>query len=126
MLEYLQSELGLAYRTRLTRHALGTYLDPPDGRSTKRAVEGMERELMGSTGDDGKGEQLFYKLANLDDRIKNADQVSQACEKVTVRLCLRLFVKALIRQYLTVDIQQFSSKLAEIYSNIAKPVLDVM
>lgn len=24
---------------------------------------------------DDKGEQLFYKLANLDDRIKNADQV---------------------------------------------------
>ena len=24
------------------------------------------------------------------------------------------------------DIQQFSNKLAEIYSNIAKPVLDVM
>jgi hypothetical protein len=24
---------------------------------------------------DNKGEQLFYKLANLDDRIKNADQV---------------------------------------------------
>ncbi|KAK1927880.1 ABC transporter transmembrane region 2-domain-containing protein [Papiliotrema laurentii] len=82
MLEYLQSELGLAYRTRLTRHALGTYLDPV----TK----------------DAKGEQLFYKLANLDDRIKNADQ------------------------YLTVDIQQFSNKLAEIYSNIAKPVLDVI
>jgi hypothetical protein len=32
----------------------------------------------------------------------------------------------LTRQYLTVDIQQFSNKLAEIYSNIAKPVLDVM
>lgn len=55
MLEYLQSELGLAYRTRLTKHALGTYLDQPD--------EGEE--------------QLFYKLANLDDRIKNADQVSE-------------------------------------------------
>jgi len=62
------------------------YLDPPQAE-----VEG-----------DAKGEQLFYKLANLDDRVKNADQ------------------------YLTVDIQQFSNKLAEIYSNIAKPVLDVM
>lgn len=71
---------------RLTQHALGMYLDPPPGQK-----EG-----------DAKGEQLFYKLANLDDRIKNADQ------------------------YLTVDIQQFSNKLAEIYSNIAKPVLDVM
>ncbi|EIW72866.1 hypothetical protein TREMEDRAFT_67105 [Tremella mesenterica DSM 1558] len=84
MLEYLQSELGLAYRTRLTKHALQTYLDPFPN------TEGAE------------GEQLFYKLANLDDRVKNADQ------------------------YLTVDIQQFSNKLAEIYSNIAKPVLDVI
>lgn len=69
MLEYLQSELGLAYRTRLTKHALGTYLDPPD-----RAL--LEKGGVGRTGDDGKGEQLFYKLANLDDRIKNADQAS--------------------------------------------------
>ncbi|RSH92711.1 hypothetical protein EHS25_008157 [Saitozyma podzolica] len=89
MLEYLQSELALAYRTRLTKHALGMYLDPPPPGSED------------STGD-SKGEQLFYKVANLDDRIKNADQ------------------------YLTVDIQQFSTKLAEIYSNIAKPVLDVI
>lgn len=29
----------------------------------------------------------------------------------------------MLSQYLTVDIQQFSNKLAEIYSNIAKPVL---
>jgi len=101
MLEYLQSELSLAYRTRsahpfnpltrahgsLTKHALNMYLDAP---------------ASGADSDAAKGEQLFYKLANLDDRIKNADQ------------------------YLTVDIQQFSTKLAEIYSNIAKPVLDVM
>ena len=66
---------------------------------------------------DNRGEQLFYKLANLDDRIKNADQVSY--------LVLRLSSRADV-QYLTVDIQQFSNKLAEIYSNIAKPVLDVM
>lgn len=44
---------------RLTKHALGTYLDPVDGNGEV----------------DVKGEQLFYKLANLDDRIKNADQV---------------------------------------------------
>jgi ATP-binding cassette subfamily D (ALD) long-chain fatty acid import protein len=65
----------------LTQEVLGTYLD---------------------ANADGSGGQLFYKMANLDDRIKNADQ------------------------YMTVDIQQFSNKLAEIYSNIAKPVLDVM
>ncbi|ORY24671.1 ABC transporter transmembrane region 2-domain-containing protein [Naematelia encephala] len=92
MLEYLQSELALAYRTRLTKHALGTYLDPPEGITGEK----------GSEAENATGEQLFYKLANLDDRIKNADQ------------------------YLTVDIQLFSNKLAEIYSNIAKPVLDVI
>lgn len=72
--------------SRLTKHALTMYLDPPE---------------LESSGDND-GQQLFYKLANLDDRIKNADQ------------------------YLAEDIQQLSRKLAEIYSNIAKPVLDVM
>ncbi|XAO23293.1 hypothetical protein I312_102071 [Cryptococcus bacillisporus CA1280] len=86
MLEYLQSELALAYRTRLTKHASTMYLDPPEVESSG----------------DNDGQQLFYKLANLDDRIKNADQ------------------------YLAEDIQQLSRKLAEIYSNIAKPVLDVI
>jgi ATP-binding cassette subfamily D (ALD) long-chain fatty acid import protein len=75
MLEYLQSELGLAYRTRLTKHALGTYLDPPA--SGMHQLELGEKDGVGRTGDDGKGEQLFYKLANLDDRIKNADQVGE-------------------------------------------------
>lgn len=60
----------------------------------------MKQYLDSSGG--GDDEKLYYKLANLDDRIKNADQ------------------------YMTVDIQQFSNKLAEIYSNIAKPVLDVI
>lgn len=68
--------------SRLSKHILTQYLTSEDGE-----------------GDDTK---LYYKLSNLDDRIKNADQ------------------------YMTVDIQQFSNKLAEIYSNIAKPVLDVI
>jgi ATP-binding cassette subfamily D (ALD) long-chain fatty acid import protein len=41
-------------------------------------------------------------LANLDDRIKNPDQV------------------------ITVDIQRFSNHLAAIYSNLAKPILDMI
>ncbi|GHJ87501.1 hypothetical protein NliqN6_3903 [Naganishia liquefaciens] len=81
MLDFLQSKLALAYRTRLTKKALGTYLED---------------------GDESKAGQVFYKLANLDDRIKNADQM------------------------ITVDIQRFSNHLAEIYSNIAKPVLDCL
>jgi hypothetical protein len=52
----------------LTKHALTEYLDP-----AKKAFLDVEEK---SVDMDNKGEQLFYKLANLDDRIKNADQVS--------------------------------------------------
>ena len=44
----------------------------------------------------------FYTLSALDDRIKNADQL------------------------ITVDVSKFSNSLAELYSNIAKPVLDMI
>ena len=43
----------------------------------------------------------FYALSALDDRIKNADQL------------------------ITVDVSKFSNSLAELYSNLAKPVLDL-
>jgi ATP-binding cassette subfamily D (ALD) long-chain fatty acid import protein len=43
----------------------------------------------------------FYTLSALDDRIKNADQL------------------------ITVDVSKFSNSLAELYSNIAKPMLDM-
>ncbi|KAI8337052.1 ABC transporter transmembrane region 2-domain-containing protein [Chlamydoabsidia padenii] len=46
-------------------------------------------------------DMTFYTLGNLDDRIKNADQ------------CI------------TVDTMKFSNSLAELYSNLAKPILDV-
>lgn len=44
----------------------------------------------------------FYSLSALDDRIKNADQL------------------------ITVDVARFSNSLAEIYSNLAKPILDII
>ncbi|KIJ68698.1 hypothetical protein HYDPIDRAFT_179754 [Hydnomerulius pinastri MD-312] len=80
-LSYVQNKLAIAYRTRLTREVLKQYL-------------GEESE-----GPDGK---VFYKLSNLDDRIKNPDQM------------------------ITHDIQRFSSHLAAIYANLAKPILDVI
>ena len=43
----------------------------------------------------------FYTMSALDDRIKNADQL------------------------ITVDISRFSNSLAELYSNLAKPILDM-
>ncbi|MCJ1300906.1 hypothetical protein MMC08_003705 [Hypocenomyce scalaris] len=44
----------------------------------------------------------FYSLSALDDRIKNADQM------------------------ITVDVSRFSNSLAELYSNLAKPILDMI
>ena len=44
----------------------------------------------------------FYSLSALDDRIKNADQL------------------------ITVDVSRFSNSLAELYSNLAKPILDII
>lgn len=44
----------------------------------------------------------YYKLAHLDSRIQNADQL------------------------ITVDIERFSSSLSELYSNLAKPFLDLI
>src|ERR1700742_1225623 len=43
----------------------------------------------------------FYTLSALDDRIKNADQL------------------------ITVDVAKFSNSLADLYSNLAKPILDM-
>lgn len=44
----------------------------------------------------------FYGLSALDDRIKNPDQL------------------------IAVDVSKFSNNLAELYSNLAKPVLDMV
>lgn len=80
-LSYVQNKLAIAYRTRLTKEIIKQYLGEED------------------QGPDGK---LYYKLSNLDDRIKNPDQM------------------------ITHDIQRFSTHLAAIYSNLAKPILDVI
>lgn len=73
MLSYHQCKLALQYRTRLTRYIHDKYLS----------------------------QMTFYALGNLDDRIKNADQL------------------------IAVDVSKFSNSLAELYSNLAKPVLDM-
>ncbi|MBW0499061.1 hypothetical protein O181_038776 [Austropuccinia psidii MF-1] len=74
MLSYLQCKLSIAYRTRLTNRIHDLYLS----------------------------DTTFYRLINLDDRIKNVDQL------------------------ITVDVAKFSDSLSEIYSNLAKPILDVV
>ncbi|ORY05614.1 hypothetical protein K493DRAFT_252485 [Basidiobolus meristosporus CBS 931.73] len=72
MLSYMQRKLAIQFRTRLTDYIHDKYLS----------------------------DMTFYKIGNLDDRIKNADQ------------CV------------TVDVMKFCNSLSELYSNMAKPLLD--
>ncbi|KAJ3026412.1 UNVERIFIED_CONTAM: hypothetical protein HDU68_005710 [Siphonaria sp. JEL0065] len=74
MLAYLQKKLAIAFRTRLTNHL---------------------HELYTSN-------MTFYKVGNLDDRIKNADQL------------------------ITQDVSRFCTSLSSLYSNLTKPILDVI
>ena len=73
LLKYGLWELGLRFRTRLTRHLYKKY-------------------LAGYT---------YYQVSNLDNRISNADQL------------------------LTTDVSKFCDSVADLYSNVAKPVLDI-
>ena len=57
---------------RLTDHALEQYLGSAS--SSKARSDGGKMQAVDMLGQD-QGDKLFYKLANLDDRIKNADQV---------------------------------------------------
>jgi len=74
MLTYLQNKLAIGFRTRLTTHLQEKYLE----------------------------NMTFYKVGNLDDRIKNADQL------------------------ITQDVDKFCHAASELYSNLAKPILDVI
>ncbi|KAG8679575.1 hypothetical protein FRC09_018867, partial [Ceratobasidium sp. 395] len=65
MLGYIQTKIAIAYRTRLTNQVLDTYLGTENGE-----------------------DKVYYKMSNLDDRIKNPDQM------------------------ITTDIQRFSAHLA--------------
>ncbi|KAJ3331842.1 hypothetical protein HDU93_009465 [Gonapodya sp. JEL0774] len=74
MIKYFQSKLALEFRTRLTQHVHGLYLD----------------------------KNTFYKVINLDNRIEGPDQ------------------------HITTDINRFATALANLYSNLGKPVLDLL
>lgn len=81
-ISFLQNKLAMAYRTRLTKEVMDQYL--------------------GTQADEGPEGKVYYKLSNLDDRIKNPDQM------------------------ITHDIHRFSNHLSAMYSNLLKPVLDVI
>ncbi|PIO74673.1 ABC transporter, ATP-binding protein [Teladorsagia circumcincta] len=74
ILKFGISEMKLRFRERLTKHLYSQY-------------------LKGFT---------FYKMANLDNRIQNADQL------------------------LTQDVDKFCDGLVELYSNLTKPIVDVL
>ncbi|KAJ3116602.1 hypothetical protein HDU96_009261 [Phlyctochytrium bullatum] len=74
MLTFLQNKLAIAFRTRLTDYLHNQYLE----------------------------NMTFYKVGNLDDRVKNADQL------------------------ITQDVSRFCHAASELYSNLTKPVLDVV
>ncbi|KAJ3334989.1 hypothetical protein HDU91_002415, partial [Kappamyces sp. JEL0680] len=74
MLTYLQGKLAIGFRSRLTAYLHNRYLKS----------------------------MTFYKIANLDDRIKNADQL------------------------ITQDVYKFCDKVSELYSNLTKPILDTI
>ncbi|WFD32106.1 ATP-binding cassette long-chain fatty acid transporter pxa2 [Malassezia sp. CBS 17886] len=74
MISYLSACLAVSYRLRLTEYIQHKYLE----------------------------NLTFYKLSNLDDRIRNADQL------------------------ITVDVLKFSRALATLYGNIAIPTIDVL
>ncbi|PRT52458.1 ATP-binding cassette sub-family D member 2 [Wickerhamiella sorbophila] len=76
ILSYLRRKLSLRFRSRLNGYMLKEYL--PDSNIP-----------------------IYYLLQNMDDRIKNADQV------------------------MTSDIARFSASLSNLYSNLAKPILDM-
>lgn len=73
MLNWHQTTLALAYRSRLTQYIHEKYLN----------------------------NMTFYTLSALDDRIKNADQL------------------------IVVDVSKFSNSLADLYSSLTKPILDL-
>ncbi|KAI7834807.1 ABC transporter transmembrane region 2-domain-containing protein [Kickxella alabastrina] len=74
LLTYLQSILAIKFRQNLTEHVHKKYL----------------------------GGNTYYAVGNLDDRVRNADQL------------------------IAVDIRKFSESLAALYSNLAKPTLDAL
>lgn len=73
LLKYALTELSLRFRTRLTNHLFKHY-------------------LRGFT---------YYKIANLDNRISNPDQL------------------------LTQDVERFCDSVTELFSNVSKPLLDM-
>lgn len=117
-LSYVQNKLALAYRTRLTDEVM--------------------RQYLGDGEEDPKNGKVFYKLGVCrlrHDGIRISFGVMQPIlmteSRTRTSMCLvsykpRTTYSPFTIRMITHDIQRFSTHLAAIYANLAKPVLDVI
>ncbi|VVT56932.1 uncharacterized protein SAPINGB_P005419 [Magnusiomyces paraingens] len=137
MLQYLQGTLAVRFRDRLTSYILERYLPSEEKQESENEEEEEtnENEIFEKYADDYQFTKdfsqrnsklpqskeatsrrrtrkvakdpnilttpMYYAIHNLDDRIRNADQL------------------------ITADVARFSTSLAQLYSNLAKPILDM-
>lgn len=120
-LSYIQNKLAIAYRTRLTQEVMKNYLDDENS----EVHEKVYYKLCGS--------QEFFYSSNLlltvfypweYSKSRRQDKESRS---VSYNFMTLQFVMADVmrNRMITHDIQRFSTHLAAIYANLAKPVLDV-
>lgn len=88
-LKLLISSISLAFRQRLTTYAHEAYFN---GKKTKDK----------NNNNNSSPSLTFYRLANIDNRIQNCDQL------------------------LTQDIEKFCDKISHLYADISKPLVDVV
>lgn len=113
MLQYMQSKLAIAFRSRLTRVIHDRYLD------SKMFYKGILKHnlkfLIHSSGKFGRS----YK----------------ECRSVNLNILIMLLyfnhihlylIESLIFRCVTQDVNKFCISLADLYSNLAKPMLDVV
>jgi ATP-binding cassette, subfamily D (ALD), peroxisomal long-chain fatty acid import protein len=113
-LSYIQNKLAIAYRTRLTQEVMRQYLGGEGQKS-----EGKVYYKLGWFENSSPSFVLsFTKTSELGRQNKEPRPVSLLCiASIRLITCPRM---------ITHDIQRFSNHLAAIYSNLAKPTLDVI
>jgi ATP-binding cassette subfamily D (ALD) protein 2 len=125
MIQYLESKLSIAFRSRLVKHVYELYMK----------------------------DETYYRIGNLDSRLSNPDQCQlselpdcaaqreprpfPSCSRVSLHLrlycfvCSRLLwmcvcVSPSLLPGLTEDVSMFCTDLAHLYSHLSKPCLDVV
>lgn len=111
LLRYGLNELALRFRKRLTTHLYKEYLNGTPPPSNTQMFQRCFTILFFFSTTFGLTHLFhvarclgftYYKVSNLDNRIANADQL------------------------LTQDVEKFCTSVSELYSNISKPILDIV